>query len=72
MRELSMLSHDKWGGMTILKTLLDAGADVYLEEYNLPVEASDPYNYVKLSGPCMGMMLMRDAEDRKRAQENQN
>ncbi|MGU3653608.1 hypothetical protein [Mycolicibacterium sp. A43C] len=63
--ELSQLSHDGMGGYAMLDKLLKAGANVYLAEYNMHVGADEPMGFVKLAGPCMSMMILRDAEDRK-------
>lgn len=63
--ELSQLSHDGWGGMRIIGRLLDAGASVYLSEYNILADPKELFASVKVAGPCMAMMLMRHAEDHK-------
>lgn len=68
--QLSMLSHDNFGGMRIALDLLDKGATLVLEEYDMTLEPDDRWRAIKLSGPCMAMMVMRDAEERKRSTES--
>lgn len=70
-RELSMLSHDGWGGMTIIGKLLDAGACVHLAEYDMRLDPADRFSRIKASGPCMSTMILREAEDRRNDPKSQ-
>lgn len=66
--QLSMLTHDGWGGIRIAGDLLEAGATLVLEEYAITIEPDDPHRNIKLYGPCVSMMLLRDAEERRAKQ----
>lgn len=64
-----MLSHDGWGGMRIALNLLDSGANLVLEEYGMTIEHDDRWKSVKLYGPCMAILVLREAEEVRLAKQ---
>lgn len=70
--QLSMLSHDGLGGLTVIDKLLKAGAHVVLEEYATTIYPDDPWASIKVAGPCMAMMVLRYNEDQKAKRDSRH